>query len=203
MNRVFGKKECYVPIREDESRTIISYDYVAEEDGVNATWYEIYVYKVEKQSIGFNEVCDAIIEDINHRTDEKILSGFVWTCQKGEDKDKVFNVWLSTENQFNYKAAYDLAVQTQGQSLPVKFKLGEKEVEVSPEEEGEDVIWHDTEKIPQYHVFEDMDDFTDFYLKTIAYVNQCLNEGWAKKDSMDFEPYRRLYESDVEEEGKE
>lgn len=198
MNKVFAPKECYVPIREDSSRTIISYEYVAEEDGVNATWYEIYIPKKQKQSVSFNEVCDAIIEDINARTDEKILSGFVWTCLKGEDKDKTFNVWLSTENEFNFKAAYDLAVQTQGQSLPVKFKLGEIEVEVESEEEQ-----RQTEKQPVYHTFENMEDFSDFYVKTIAYVNQCLNEGWAKKDSMDFEPYRRLYESDVEEEGQE
>lgn len=198
MNKVFGTKECFVPIREDESRTIISYDYVAEEDGVNATWYEIYVYKVEKQTIGYQEVCDAIIEDINHRTDEKILSGFVWTCQKGEDKDKVFNVWLSTENQFNFKAAYDLAVQTQGQSLPVKFKMGEKEVE--SESEGEEPSGGQKEKVAVYHTFEDMEDFTDFYVKTIAYINQCLNDGWAEKDSFDFTPYHRLYETEASEE---
>jgi hypothetical protein len=33
-------------------------------------------------------------------------------------------VWLSTENQFNYKAAFDLATQTGGKSLPVTFKFG-------------------------------------------------------------------------------
>lgn len=188
MNKVYAPKECFLPIREDRSRTIISYGYVAEEDGINATWYEIYVPKKVKQSLSFNEVKDAIIGDINARTDEKILSGFVWTCLKGEDKDKTFNVWLSTENEFNFKAAYDLAVQTQGQSLPVKFKLGEIEVEVESEEEQ-----RQTEKQPIYHTFEDMEDFSDFYVKTIAYVNQCLNEGWAMKDSMDWEPYKAFF----------
>ena len=37
-------------------------------------------------------------------------------------------VWLSSENQFNYKAAYDLAVQTGGATLPVTFKFGTDEV---------------------------------------------------------------------------
>ena len=41
----------------------------------------------------------------NDERDEKIVSGFVW---------RDMQVWLSSENQFNYKAAYDLAVQTKG-----------------------------------------------------------------------------------------
>jgi hypothetical protein len=68
-------------------------------------------------------------------------------------------VWLSTENQFNYKAAYDLAVQTQGATLPVMFKFG-------------------TTDKPVYYTFEDMETFTDFYTKAIHYVNTNLSEGW-------------------------
>jgi hypothetical protein len=82
------------------------------------------------------------------------------------------NVWLSSENQFNFKAAYDLAVQTNGQSLPVKFKIGETE-----------------NKEPVYHTFETMEEFTDFYTKAIAYINKCLNEGWELKDSIDWSEY--------------
>ena len=29
------------------------------------------------------------------------------------------NIWLSSENQFNYKVAYDLALQTNGANLPI------------------------------------------------------------------------------------
>jgi hypothetical protein len=102
------------------------------------------------------------IEDtVNALTDEKILKGFSWNGK---------NVYLSSENQFNFKAAYDLAVQTQGATLPVKFKLGE-----------------DAEGKPVYHTFEDMDEFTDFFTKAIAYVNQTLNDGWLKKDAVDYD----------------
>ena len=48
-------------------------------------------------------------------------------------------VWLSTENQYNYKAAYDLAVQTGGETLPVTFKFGSDEQ-------------------PEYHTFEKLDE---------------------------------------------
>ena len=36
-------------------------------------------------------------------------------------------VWLSTENQLNFKSVYDMAVQAAGASLPVEFKLGEQD----------------------------------------------------------------------------
>ena len=164
MNRVYGLLETFTPIRNDRSRLIIAYDCQAEEDGIHALWYEIYFYKKQKPTLTFEEIKDAIISDINAQTDEKILSCMVW---------RDINVWLSSENQFNFKAAYDLAVQTQGQSLPIKFKLGE-----TGNEE------------PIYYTFTDMQDFTDFYVSAIAFINQCLNEGWHRKDSIDWEDYR-------------
>lgn len=98
---------------------------------------------------------------VNSQTDEKILSGFVWNG---------LPVWLSTENQFNFKAAYDLAVQSGGATLPVTFKLGE-------DEDGNAL----------YHTFETMDDFKDFYSNAIQWVNGCIADGWKEKDSVDYE----------------
>lgn len=200
MNKVFAPKECYVPIREDSSRTIISYEYVAEEDGVNATWYEIYIPKIQKQSVSFNEVCDAIIEDINARVKEKILTGYTWKVLHGEDEGLVANVWLSDENQTNYKAKHDTALQyPQLAEFPMQYKIGEYE-ERQQDEEGERT---ETKKRPIYEYFANIQELAQFYLGGVAFIESCYKEGWAKKDSMDFEPYRRLYESDVEEEGKE
>ena len=62
-----------------------------------------------------DEIRSLVSEWYNSRTDERILSGFEYDGQP---------VWLSSENQFNYKAAYDLAVQTNGKNLPVTFKFG-------------------------------------------------------------------------------
>ena len=80
-------------------------------------------------------------------------------------------IWLSSENQFNYKTAYDLAVQTNGASLPIKFKFG-------------------TDESPVYYTFESLEDFSDFYMSAVAHVNTVLNEGWEKKDSIDWEVYK-------------
>ena len=163
MNKVYGIKEKFTPITTDRSRLIVAYDYQPLEDDVHATWYEIYFYKKLHPYVSDEEIKTAILDDINSQTDEKILKGFEWNKKP---------VWLSSENQFNFKAAYDLAVQTKGQSLPVKFKIGETA-------EGE----------PVYHTFEDMEEFTDFYTKAIAFINTCLNEGWERKDSIDWSQY--------------
>ena len=71
----------------------------------------------------------------NEQIDREILSGFVYEGMP---------VWLSSENQFNYKAAYDLAVQTGGATLPVTFKFG-------------------TDEQPVYRTFETLEELTDFY----------------------------------------
>lgn len=133
----------------------------------------IYGFGKDKDGNGYNmrknydhkPTATELKEDINALidscTDSKILQGFRWNEA---------NVYLSTENQMNYKAAYDLAVQTSGATLPVKFKLGE-------DESGNAI----------YHAFEELSEFTDFYTKAIAYVSTCLNEGWEEKDSIDYE----------------
>lgn len=169
MSKVFGLTSSYAPVYEDDSRTVICYN-PEQVDEQNSTWHEVVFYKVIIAKPSLTQATDGIIADINARTDEKILSGFVWNDT---------NVWLSTENQFNFKAAYDLAVQTGGANLPVKFKLGEN-----------------AEKEPVYHTFSEMAEFTDFYTKAVAYINQCLQEGWDEKDAMDFSPYEAILGSD-------
>ena len=81
------------------------------------------------------------------------------------------SVWLSTENQFNYKAAYDLAVQTAGATLPVKFKFG-------------------TDDVPCYHTFQTVEELSDFYIQSIQYVQNLLDECWNKKDAFSLDSYR-------------
>lgn len=100
-------------------------------------------------------------------TDAKILNGMVWTSLSGEE----IPVWLSKENQFNFKSAYDLAVQKNGATLPVTFKMGERN------------------GVPVYHTFETMEEADDFYTKALAFINQTLVDGWQKKDGFDWSLY--------------
>lgn len=171
MNKKYGILEDFALVRKDISRTVIGYGLTPETDGEHYTWYDVVIYKKVVSDPNIEQVKSAVEGDINARTDKKILSGFVWNGKP---------VWLSSENQFNYKAAYDLAAQTDGASLPVKFKLGE-------DEEGN----------PVYHTFTSLNAFTDFYTKAIGYINQCLNDGWNEKDSINWEEYVDALENPV------
>lgn len=137
---------------------LLIYGYGTDEDGNGYNFRKNYDHKPTK-----TELKEDITQLIDGITDSKILQGFRW--------DEV-SVYLSTENQMNFKAAFDLNMQTGGLMLPVKFKLGE-----------------DAEGNAVYHTFENMEDFTDFYTSAVSYINQCLNEGWAEKDSLDMSRY--------------
>lgn len=165
MLRVTKKKSDFVPVRHVFNGIKLSFDYepfYEEVDGEKAetdvaTWTEVMIYPKPN----LNEVKAFILRVINENTDKKILSGFKW---------KDMQVWLSSENQFNYKAAYDLAFQTNGASLPTVFKFGMTEN-------------------PIYYKFDDLEELTDFYTKALAYINEQLAMGWYKKDSIDWSAY--------------
>jgi len=106
------------------------------------------------------EIKDTVIRWYNDVIDQEIISGFTWNG---------LQVWLSMENQFNYKTAFDAAVMSNGATLPVKFKFG-------------------TEK-PIYYEFTNIDELSDFYYKAIAYVQSTLQEGWIRKDSFNIKNY--------------
>lgn len=128
-----------------------------EEQGVTFVEKE-FLYKPS-----IEEIKTTILDWMNTQIDQQILSGFVW---------KEMPVWLSSENQFNYKAAFDLA-STFGTNLPVTFKFG-------------------TTHEPVYYTFETVEDLTDFYISAMKYINETLAAGWTKKDVMDFSAYEQL-----------
>lgn len=77
------------------------------------------------------------------------------------------NVWLSTENQINFVQAI----------APVTLKIGENE-------EGEAV----------YQQFDTQEELKAFADACILWRQQCLQEGWQKKDSIDWSPYEKALE---------
>lgn len=131
------------------------YDDDSEEQGVSFMEEDI-LHKPTR-----SEVKGIVLRGFNAIVDEKILSGFKW---------KGMPVWLSHENQFNYKSAYDLAVQTNGATLPVTIKFG-------------------TIEEPVYYDFTAIEELQDFYMGVMAHINTCLQEGWGKKDSIDWSKY--------------
>lgn len=135
----------------------IIYGYGEDENG-GYNWRKRYDHKPTVA-----EIKNDVETLINGETEKKILSGFEWRGIK---------VWLSLENQINFKAAYDLAVQTDGETLPKKLKLGE-----------------DDEGRPMYHLFESVSEFTEFYKSAVEYIEKTIQEGWEQKDGVNYGEY--------------
>ena len=127
------------------------------EGGNMVVWAEEMLYNKPAES----EMRRIINGYYNGITDRKILQDFTW---HGMHK------WLSDENQRNYKAAYDLAMQTGGETLPEVFKFGSDEQ-------------------PVYHTFGTMDELEEFYMSVYRHIEQCLADGWANKDAVDYGVY--------------
>jgi hypothetical protein len=123
-----------------------------------ATWQEHTFNHIPTLS----EIKEVITNYYNKLIDQSILSGLVWNGMK---------VWLSNENQFNYKVAYDLAVQTNGATLPIVFKFGDDDEAV-------------------YYEFKTLEDLSNFYITSINYVQTVLQEGWNKKDKINWDIYK-------------
>ena len=80
-------------------------------------------------------------------------------------------VWLSEENQLNF---------TQG-VVPVTFKIGEQ-----------------TDGTPIYHEFTTVEDLKAFNDACVAWKQQCLTDGYAEKDGIDWTPYQQAFETPSE-----
>ncbi len=146
--------ECVNPVRD---RWHVRWDVQEDSEGLN------YMEEIFNHKPSVAEIKSLIIEWHNSQIDRKILKDFVWN-----DKP----VWLSTENQFNFKSAYDLTVQLQGANLPVKMKLGEL-----------------NDGSPSYYTFDTAEDFKDFYLASVEHIQTSLTNGWQTKDSIDWNEY--------------
>lgn len=178
-NKYCGKQTDFSYIRDERSRFVVSYDLKPADNGLY-TWNEICFYKKQRNFTNLEDVMNAIIADIDAQTDEKILNGYQWTILHGDDAGKTINVWLSKENQSNFKAKHDTATQyPQLTTYPIVYKIGEVE---------EDGI-----KRPVYEHFQDVNELAQFYLGGLAYIEQTLAEGWQRKDSIDWTPYKAYF----------
>lgn len=138
--------------------------------GLKATG-ECKLAQIVEYKPSFEEIKEMVLGAVNAEVDRTILTGFVWTDGEGNE----YPVWLSTENQFNYKSAFDLAVQTGGAMLPVTFKFG-------------------TVDEPVYHEFTTLEELQDFYIRAIQFIQATYQAGWAEKDSIDWSDYEHVVE---------
>lgn len=146
--------ECTNPVK---GKWRVRWDVQEREDGTSSYMEEEFNHKPTDE-----EIRNIVILWYNKEVETAILEGFVY---------KGFSVWLSAENQYNYKAAHDLAVQTNGRNLPVTFKFG-------------------SDEHPQYYTFKETEELTDFYIQVVRHIQSKLAEGWEKKDNFNLDLYR-------------
>lgn len=109
---------------------------------------------------------DVVLGWHNEIIDNTILSGHTW-------ENNV--VWLSLENQNNYFRAFVMAVLTNGQTLPMTFKLG-------------------TEAAPVLVEFTELSKLQEFILGAFAHIGETLTKGWERKLSINWQEYDEWYE---------
>lgn len=155
MEKIHGDKCCTDGIDKiGRNRWQLVYGGGKDNDAANSSYYWRQRFDHKPSA----EECRTVIkETVNAETERKILSGFSWN---------EIPVWLSAENQYNYKAAYDLAVQTDGATLPVRFKFG-------------------TDSAPVYHTFDTVAELAKFYTAAFRHISDALADGWAEKDCVD------------------
>lgn len=154
MRRVEGSKdikllECINPVK---NKWRIRWD-IQETDEGASYMEEEFLYKPS-----LYEIKAMIFSWYNSEINAKILSGFVWND---------IPVWLSPENQNNFRSSVDLGL------IPITLKLGE-----------------DTEGKAIYYTFEKMYILNEFYTKSIKFIQETLIEGWKLKDSFNLEDYQ-------------
>lgn len=161
-------------------------------------WYEEEIFNHIPQ---IEEIKETITNWFNKQVDESILQGFRYNGML---------VWLSMENQFNYKSIFDLSVMIEqkieawdeanptlaGQTYIIKEVILEDGTrEHLPQSTGRPQslfpvnFKFGTNEQPNYHTFNNIEELTEFYTATLSYIQECYTLGWIKKDSFDYSIY--------------
>ena len=177
MSKICGKSATFALVKQDRGRTIVGYE-KKKVTGQNLyEWFEVYFNRktIDLPSIG--QVKDAVMDDIDRQTNEKILKECPWTVLHGDDAGKQVTLWLNDENQRNYSEGQRVAQMTNGANLPMKVKVSENE-----------------DKTAVYDIFETVEEITQFYLAGVNFIKTTLADGWARKDAIDWAPYEAALE---------
>lgn len=133
---------------------IVAFDIKEVEDG-----YEYLTY-IFNSIPSVEDIKDLFISYYNTQCDLEIASGFIYDGNI---------VWLTLENQLNYKIALDLASQENFKT--VKFKIG-------------------TLEEPVYVTFESYEELNNFVKDIHTYISQTLQKYWEIKDNLDWSKYK-------------
>ena len=169
MAKMCGNGADFALVKQERSRTIVGYELKQIQGSELSEWHEVYFTRKVVDLPSLEQVKKAVLEDIDRQTDAKILNGYQFTPDGAQEP---ITVWLSKENQTNFSEAHRLEI------VPIKFKLNETD---------------DQQAI--YHEFTTSAELDRFYKGGVHYINQCLNEGWARKDALDWDVYEAALEA--------
>ena len=172
MNKISGSKSDYAPVKREGTQIIVCYGYesINKKEG---TWYEVSLPAAKYPLLSFSDVKAAIEGDINADTSARITQGFAYTVKHGAQEGIEVNVWLSKENQSDFHAMHQNA---DALDFPVRYKIGET-----------------ADGMPVYEEFADAGEMHTICTLTSQHVLACQQNGWARKDAIDWEPYKALF----------
>lgn len=112
MNKVYGLKDGFAPLREEYSRYVVCYGMAVEQDNVHATWQEVYVPKTQHPLMPTPmEVVEIIRQDLLEGLAEydssSAVDGFIIRTEQGDVED-----WLDTKKRGDAQRAIDAAKKT-------------------------------------------------------------------------------------------
>lgn len=172
----FGKTEEFKPIiKLGEKSYLVSFD---KHDGTKEetviknskpvgtgkmvpTGESVWKSVVINEKLSKEAIKETLHNIINGEVSNAIVNSFVWKGHK---------VHLSQQNQINYKNAFDVAVATDGENLPVTFKFSNR---------GK----------TEYYTFDTLDELKKFYVDMNKHITKCLTNGWKRKDSINIDDY--------------
>lgn len=130
--------------------------------------FEKLVYSGNFRNLSFYNIKSIVLSAIDEDIKNEILRGFVWNG---------FRVWLSQENQQNY-SSWATALKTNPDILPLTAKFNDAKT-------GAIV----------YYKFGKVQEFEDFYAKSIKHINNAINLGRKLKDNFNnsLELYKNSY----------
>ena len=175
MNKIYGAKNDYAPVKREGSQIIVSYGYNKINNSEYA-WYEVHLPADKYPLLKFADVKAAIEGDINADTTARIISGFDYTVKHGAQEGTEVKVWLSKENQSDFHAMHQ---QADDLTFPLRYKIGELE-----------------DGTPVYEEFADASEMHAICVATTNHVLACQQEGWTTKDAIDWSDYKALFPED-------
>lgn len=158
MNFVTDNIDKYTPIKKVNGKYIVSWG-LTKNNNDTYTWK----YYITNRKPTPETIKEEINTYINENVKKSIINDFTWNGMK---------VYLSLENQIDYKLLFDITLLQDGTNLPEVIKL----------KQGKETV---------HYSIESVEEFKDFMLSMNRHIRECLKQGRELKESIDYSEYTK------------